>query len=125
MSDPKTTSGPAVAFPYTSDFVHTASTKSGLQQRWAMAEPGPEGFVIGRIVAPRSFAGFQKLVEVCLISCVLGLRCLLELTHQLLRSQLVLDRLFTSVFSPLSLEEPGDDDDSDAGLDDLSSSEYF
>jgi hypothetical protein len=47
-----------------------------------------------------------------------------KLIYQLLRSQLVLDRLFTSAFSPVNLEESGEDD-SDAGLDDLSSSEYI
>lgn len=29
-----------------------------------MAEPGPEAFVIGRIGIPKSFAGFEKIVEV-------------------------------------------------------------
>jgi hypothetical protein len=55
-----------MAFPYTSDFVH--SPKGNLEQRWAMAEPGPEAFVMGRIGLPKSFAGFEKLVEVSITS---------------------------------------------------------
>jgi len=50
-----------MTFPYTSDFVHKA--KGCLEQRWAMAQPGPEAFAVGRIGLPKSFAGFEKLVE--------------------------------------------------------------
>jgi hypothetical protein len=53
-----------MSFPYTTDFVHVATEQDGLEQRWAMAEPGPEAFVVGRVGVPKSLAGFEKLLVV-------------------------------------------------------------
>jgi len=63
-----------MTFPYTSDFVH--HIEGSADQRWAMAEPGPEAFAIGRIGLTKSFAGFKKLVEVSFLS-VSGLELIL------------------------------------------------
>ena len=61
-------SGTALQFPYTADFVHKGKSgsmnESGWEQRWAIAEPGPEGFLVGRIGVPSSFEGLEIVFQV-------------------------------------------------------------
>ena len=50
------------------DFVHLPGSAkaqtNALTQRWAVAHPGPEGFVIGRVGVPSTLAGFERIIEV-------------------------------------------------------------
>lgn len=86
-------------FPQGSAFVHRPT--EGLGQRWSLAQPGPEGYVVGRVGLPRSWSEFGRLVRV-------------------LRAQAVLDALFISAFPPSAVEDSdsdGDDLDTDIDLD--------
>ncbi|TXT15628.1 hypothetical protein VHUM_00131 [Vanrija humicola] len=88
---------PLPVFAQGSAFVHRPA--GGLAQRWTLAFPGPEGYVVGRVGAPPSWAEFGRLVRA-------------------LRAQLVLDVLFTSAFPPSAIADDGDaDDDDDLDLD--------
>ncbi|WOO77250.1 uncharacterized protein LOC62_01G000843 [Vanrija pseudolonga] len=82
-------------FPQGSAFVHRAAADGGLAQRWSLAQPGPEGYVVGRVGVPRSWAEFGRLVRV-------------------LRAQAVLDALVFSAFPPSAVDDSeGDGDDND------------
>ncbi|KAL1413354.1 hypothetical protein Q8F55_001113 [Vanrija albida] len=86
---------PLPLFPQSSEFVHRP--EGGFTQRWNLAFPGPEGYVVGRVGLPASWGEFARLVRA-------------------LRAQLVLDELFASAFPPSAV---ADDIDDGGELDDL------
>lgn len=65
------------AFPYTSDFIARPPAAKGepasLMQRWSMAQPGPEGFVVARVGVPSTWAAVERLVGVSLAPNVVHL----------------------------------------------------
>nr|XP_018261611.1 uncharacterized protein I303_06051 [Kwoniella dejecticola CBS 10117]OBR83769.1 hypothetical protein I303_06051 [Kwoniella dejecticola CBS 10117] len=96
-------------FPYASTFSHSsASSSSGmLEQRWSMVQPGPEAFVVGRIGVPSASEGLGRLLNV-------------------IRNQIVLNRLFSTIFKvenlvPDQVDQAGEDgqDVDDMGASDL------
>ncbi|ORY35750.1 hypothetical protein BCR39DRAFT_511919 [Naematelia encephala] len=99
----QSTSGTA-SFPYTTDFVYRPLLKKGeqegLEQRWSIAQPGPEGFIVGRIGLPSSKEGIIR-------------------TFQALRKQVVLNELFSSVFHHDALDHADSDDESDIDMEDI------
>ncbi|WRT68530.1 uncharacterized protein IL334_005507 [Kwoniella shivajii] len=122
-------------FPYNSTFIHRPSSSSAepnttqthidsepnersrdVEQQWSMVIPGPKAYIIGRIGVPDSLEGFKGSLKA-------------------LRHQLILNNLFTSIFSIQNLtsntdtqnqhvdEADEDDEREDDDLDDLLSGE--
>lgn len=90
-------------FPYTSPFIHSTKDGNGLDQHWSIAQPGPLGWVVGRVGMGRNLEGLYKTIKA-------------------LRKQLVLNQMFASVFKSEALttyengngdEGQGEDDDMD------------
>jgi len=58
----------AFAFPYKSDFVARPTSTKGqaanLSQRWAMAQPGPAGFIAARFGLSPTWTDFERLIAV-------------------------------------------------------------
>ncbi|WVQ80148.1 hypothetical protein IAT38_002253 [Cryptococcus sp. DSM 104549] len=84
-------------FPYTASFV-SVDSESGAEQHWSMAQPGPLGWVVGRVGLSKSADGFTKTIEA-------------------LRRQAAMNQMFASVFRPELLRDydvpaaEGDDDE--------------
>jgi hypothetical protein len=100
----------APIFPLATEFVHHKSS-SWPTQHWRLSGPGPEGYVVGRIGLPSSWADFGRFVGA-------------------LRDQLVLDVLFMTAFPPAAqvsvntvnaggVDGADADDDVDMDADDL------
>ncbi|WWC90492.1 uncharacterized protein L201_005428 [Kwoniella dendrophila CBS 6074] len=108
------TSQQAQLFPYTSTFSHSiafsssASSDKSIGQRWSMVQPGPNAFVIRRIGIPRNTEDLSRLLD-------------------LLRDQIILNKLFKSIFVhlnmlpdlPLGIDAEEDDEEEDGDIDDL------
>ncbi|KAK4687019.1 hypothetical protein P7C73_g3108, partial [Tremellales sp. Uapishka_1] len=84
------------SFPYTTPFIHSAP--SSLTQYWSMAQPGPEGLVVGRIGCPLSASDLIML-----------------------RKQVVLNQLFRGIFDLKYQEIPNENEEEkeDENLEDL------
>lgn len=88
-------------FPYTAPFIHSSKDGNGLDQHWSIAQPGPLGWVVGRIGMGRNLKGLYGTIKA-------------------LRKQLVLNQMFASVFKSEALTtyengngEEGHDEDDD------------
>lgn len=104
LEEPRNASPALPLFPYTTVFAHKPE---GMGQYWSLAEPGPDGYIVGRVGLPPSWHAFGRLATA-------------------LRAQLVLNALFMSAFGPTKAGSDnvanGDgaaDDDGDINLDDL------
>lgn len=60
-------------FPYTSPFIHSTKDGNGLDQHWSIAQPGPLGWVVGRVGMGRNLEGLYKTIKVCLLDPVKSL----------------------------------------------------
>ncbi|OWZ62414.1 hypothetical protein AYX15_05454 [Cryptococcus neoformans] len=89
-------------FPYTSPFIHSAKDENGLDQHWSIAQPGPLGWVVGRVGMGRNLEGLYKTIKA-------------------LRKQLVLNQMFASVFKSeaLTTYENGNGEDGQGEDDDM------
>ncbi|KAE8541855.1 hypothetical protein D1P53_002029 [Cryptococcus gattii VGV] len=88
-------------FPYTSPFIHSAKDGNGLDQHWSIAQPGPLGWMVGRVGMGRNLEGLYKTIKA-------------------LRKQLVLNQMFTSVFKSEALttyENENENGSGEAGRD--------
>ncbi|CAK9784184.1 hypothetical protein CC85DRAFT_298844 [Cutaneotrichosporon oleaginosum] len=94
LEEPRNASPALPLFPYTTLFEHKTE---GVGQCWSLAEPGPDGYIVGRVGLPSSWAAFGRLATA-------------------LRAQLVLNALFTSAFDPAHAAS-GTDGDDDLDLD--------
>ncbi|BEI94093.1 uncharacterized protein CcaverHIS019_0605520 [Cutaneotrichosporon cavernicola] len=92
-------------FPYATVFTHKPG---GMDQYWSLAEPGPDGYIVGRVGLPTSWHEFGRLATA-------------------LRAQVVLNAVFTSAFDPTNASDigvngangEGAEDDGDIDLTDL------
>jgi hypothetical protein len=102
LEEPRNAPPALPLFPYTAVFEHKPE---GMGQYWSLAEPGPDGYIVGRVGLPTSWHAFGRLATQ-------------------LRAQVVLNALFTSVFDPAKATSAangtngeGADDDGDIDLD--------
>ncbi|GMK57565.1 hypothetical protein CspeluHIS016_0403990 [Cutaneotrichosporon spelunceum] len=106
LEEPRNASPALPLFPYTTIFIHKPE---GMGQYWSLAEPGPDGYVVGRVGLPLSWQAFGRLTTA-------------------FRAQVVLNALFMSAFDPTKESNVGvngangddaADDDGDIEMADL------
>lgn len=109
-------------FPYTAEFAHApVKEAAGLEQRWSVVQPGPNGYLVGRIGWSDDQERTKQLLQVSLT--FLAISCLADRV-QALRRQATLNSMLTSVLDPrkvkldlatggAELEDDGDEMDFD------------
>ena len=119
---------PAPPFPYSTVYAHHIdfdidktpdAHRLPMDQQWSMSEPGPCGFIVGKI-GIGSLSGLHASIEVCARrSC--------RLTAQYMRVQAGLNRILDQILDPNDVTTPRfddvDDDELEFMLNDIDRSE--
>lgn len=51
-------------FPYIAEYAHTG-TKGGLDQKWSVVQPGPAGYLVGRVGVGQGEDSLKRVLTVC------------------------------------------------------------